>query len=75
MNEPAPVKLKHSFRLAKQDDEGIYTEFICFEVIDNEVVSSVTVTLESNPQEFERLVVLEQAERLKDPSRTVDEDL
>jgi hypothetical protein len=75
MNEPTPVKLKHHFRLAKQDDEGCYTEFICFEAIDNVVVSSVIVTPDSDPQEFERLVALEQEERHKDPSRTVDEDL
>lgn len=55
--EHTAVQVRHAFRLAKQDDMGEYTEFVCF---DNQG-HHVTVTPESDPAEFARLTALEQA--------------
>lgn len=51
------MQVQHRVRLAKQDDAGRYTEFRCF----GDGREMTVITPESDPEEFARLVALEQA--------------
>ena len=51
------MQVQHRLRLAKQDDQGRYIEFVCF----GDGRPTVTVTPVSDPDEFARLVALEQS--------------
>lgn len=55
--EQTTVAVRHAFRLAKQDDAGHYTEFVCFDNQGRHVV----VTPDGDPAEFARLTALERA--------------